>query len=202
MRKAYVDGRRLRIVWKAGTVLALLGAAGWTTGSVARSAPRTAAASAASRSTIESQIRTALNTIVADGAPGAAATLTINGRSRYFTAGVAAINGGPIRPDDHYRIASQTKPFTATIVLQLAAEKRLSLSDTVQRWVPGLVPNGRRITIRNLLNMTSGLHDYFSGPGVPFVLAVQRYPGLRWQPRQLAAIAASCRGCHRSPGYL
>jgi D-alanyl-D-alanine carboxypeptidase len=133
-----------------------------------------------------------VDAIVTAGAPGAGATLTVNGRIRYFTAGVAAINSGQrILPTDHYRIASQTKPFTAAIVLQLAAEKRLSLSDTVRRWVPGLVPNDRRITIRELLNMTSGLDDYFDQQGVPFVLAVQRYPGLRWQPRQLAAIGAA-----------
>ena len=180
------------VVRKVGPALALLAVAGWAvSGSAARSAP---AASGATRSKIDREIRAAVNAIVAAGAPGAAAELTVNGNSRYFTAGVASVSSRqPIRPNDHYRIASQTKPFTAIIVQQLAAEKRLSLSDTVRRWVPGLVPNDRRITIRQLLDMTSGLHDYFDATGAPFVLAVQRYPGLRWQPRQLAAIGAAMR---------
>jgi D-alanyl-D-alanine carboxypeptidase len=116
-----------------------------------------------------------------------------------FTAGVANVKRGqPIELGDHYRIASQTKPFLATIVLQLANEKRLSLSDPVARWLPDLVPDGRQITIRELLNMTSGLPDYFSiDPAL--VLSVQRYPELRWLPQQLIAIGVA-NGLDFPPG--
>jgi D-alanyl-D-alanine carboxypeptidase len=60
-------------------------------------------------------------------------------------------------PEDRFGIASTTKTFVATVVLQLVSEGRLSLEDTVERWLPGRVREGRRITIRQLLNHTSGL---------------------------------------------
>lgn len=65
--------------------------------------------------------------------------------------------------DRPFRIASVTKTFVATVVLQLIGEGKLSLGDTVERWLPGLVPNGERITVRQLLNRTSGLFDHADG---------------------------------------
>ena len=63
-----------------------------------------------------------------------------------------------------FRIGSFTKPFVAATLLQLVGEGRLSLDDTVDRWLPGLVRghgnDGRRITVRQLLQHTSGLPDY------------------------------------------
>lgn len=64
----------------------------------------------------------------------------------------------------YFRIGSNTKTFAAAVVLQLEAEGRLSLEDSVERWLPGLVRgngnDGSKITIRNLLQHTSGLYDY------------------------------------------
>ena len=68
--------------------------------------------------------------------------------------------GRPLRATDRYRVGSATKTFVATVVLQLAGEGRLGLSDSVERWLPGLVPDGGAITVRQLLNHTSGLADY------------------------------------------
>jgi D-alanyl-D-alanine carboxypeptidase len=59
-----------------------------------------------------------------------------------------------------FRAGSITKTFVATVVLQLVAEKRIGLDDSVERWLPGVVPNGANITVRQLLNHTSGLYDY------------------------------------------
>jgi D-alanyl-D-alanine carboxypeptidase len=56
-----------------------------------------------------------------------------------------------------FRVGSVTKTFTATIVLQLVAEGRLRLGDKLERYVPGVVPAGKQITIRQLLNHRSGL---------------------------------------------
>jgi D-alanyl-D-alanine carboxypeptidase len=63
------------------------------------------------------------------------------------------------RPGENqrFRIGSVTKTFTATIVFQLAAERQLRLNDTLERYLPGVVPDGERITIRQLLNHRSGL---------------------------------------------
>ncbi|MFE7167904.1 serine hydrolase domain-containing protein [Streptomyces sp. NPDC057616] len=76
----------------------------------------------------------------------------------------------PIPWNAHFRVASTTKTFTATVVLQLAAEKRLSLDDTVEHWLPGVVAgngnDGGRITVRDLLRQTSGLYDYIDDPEI------------------------------------
>ncbi len=65
----------------------------------------------------------------------------------------------PYDPAAFVRIASITKPFTATAVLQLVDAGRLKLDDVLERFVPGIA-NGSSITIRNLLDMTSGVYEY------------------------------------------
>ncbi|GLZ37636.1 serine hydrolase domain-containing protein [Actinokineospora sp. NBRC 105648] len=65
----------------------------------------------------------------------------------------------PVRSDGRFRIGSVTKTFVATTALQLVGEHRLSLADPVERHLPGLVPNGQNITVRQLLDQTSGLFD-------------------------------------------
>ncbi|MFF2427113.1 serine hydrolase domain-containing protein [Streptomyces mirabilis] len=74
----------------------------------------------------------------------------------------------PVPWGSHFRTASTTKAFVATVVLQLAAEKQLSLDDTVEHWLPGVVSgngnDGSRITVRDLLRQTSGLFDYMDDP--------------------------------------
>jgi D-alanyl-D-alanine carboxypeptidase len=82
----------------------------------------------------------------------------------HTAAGRRAARAGDVPFDAHYRIGSTSKTFAATGVLQLVAEGRLALTDTVERWLPGLVRgnghDGRRITVTNLLRQTSGLPDY------------------------------------------
>jgi CubicO group peptidase (beta-lactamase class C family) len=76
--------------------------------------------------------------LVQTGVSGVVVRLQRGGRVRVLTA-------GSVRAFQHFRIASETKTFTAATVLKLVAAKRLSLTDSVQRWLPGLVPNGARI---------------------------------------------------------
>ena len=70
----------------------------------------------------------------------------------------------PVPLDGYFRMGSNTKTFVSVVVLQLVGEGRLSLDDTVERWLPGTVAgngnDGRRITIRQLLQHTSGLYNY------------------------------------------
>ena len=76
--------------------------------------------------------------------------------------GVANIgSGAPMAQPQHVRIASITKTFTATAVLRQVQRGRISLSDRLSKWIKR-IPNGRRITIRQMLAMRSGLYDYTS----------------------------------------
>src|SRR5580658_3244891 len=75
-----------------------------------------------------------------------------------------------MQPQDKVRIGSIAKTFVATVVLQLAAERRLSLNDSVQKWLPGVITghgyHPAQITIRQLLQQASGIRDCTSGPWV------------------------------------
>ncbi|MFD7873149.1 serine hydrolase domain-containing protein [Streptomyces sp. NPDC059766] len=96
-------------------------------------------------------------------APAAALLASDGNTTRYAQAGPG------ISRSDHFRAGSITKTFIATVVLQLAAEHRLSLSDTVERHLPGLVRgsgnDGRALTLRSLLTHTSGLYDFTRDTG-------------------------------------
>ncbi|MFF2846356.1 serine hydrolase domain-containing protein [Streptomyces sp. NPDC058001] len=87
------------------------------------------------------------------------------GRDTVVGSGVADLDGGGRVPkDSYYRIGSDTKIFVAAVALQLVGEGKMSLGDTVERRLPGVVSgngnDGRRVTLRNLLQHTSGLADY------------------------------------------
>ncbi|HET9380079.1 MAG TPA: serine hydrolase domain-containing protein [Streptomyces sp.] len=134
--------------------------------SVAVAAPAAAAPTASATASADHEAtRHALRTAVADGVPGGTATVWDAGGSWAAAEGVGDLaTGSPRARNDRYRIGSLTKPFVATVVLQLEAEGRLSLDDTVDRWLPGVVEghghDGRRITLRQLLNHTSGVYSY------------------------------------------
>jgi D-alanyl-D-alanine carboxypeptidase len=68
-------------------------------------------------------------------------------------------SGEPMTPEVHHRIGSITKTFTATLLLKAADEGLLSLDDTIDKYVKG-VPNGDRITLRQMSDMTSGIASY------------------------------------------
>ncbi|MGW2313024.1 serine hydrolase domain-containing protein, partial [Actinomadura luteofluorescens] len=73
--------------------------------------------------------------------------------------------GRPADPAGYFRIGSVTKTFAATVLLQLVDERRLRLDDPVAEHLPGVVPDGERITVRQILQHTSLLRDYMSDPG-------------------------------------
>ncbi|MEU0625999.1 serine hydrolase domain-containing protein [Streptomyces sp. NPDC005989] len=112
-------------------------------------------------------VQQALNTLVRDdGMPAALASVEDrNGHTRTYTAGVADLSTGSKVPrDGQVRIGSNTKAFTAVVVLQLVGEGKIGLDEYVDTYLPGLVRgegiDGRRITVRQLLQHTSGLPDY------------------------------------------
>lgn len=100
------------------------------------------------------------------GFPGVIATVQgRDGKVRTWTSGAGNLRtGAPVPKDGRVRIASNTKMFTATVVLQLVGEGRVRLDAPVERYLPGVVRghgnDGRRITVRQLLQQTSGLPDY------------------------------------------
>jgi D-alanyl-D-alanine carboxypeptidase len=136
------------------------------------------------------ELRRLLDQIVAAGAPGAAARVRDEHGVTAAASGVADLRTDrPMRPWLHYRVGSVTKPFVATVVLQLVAEGRLSLSDTVERWLPGILPYGDQVSIRQLLNHTSGVPDYTLEPLVR--LYTDPHGRFRaWTPRELVALIA------------
>ncbi|MFE5402825.1 serine hydrolase domain-containing protein [Streptomyces sp. NPDC056580] len=87
---------------------------------------------------------------------------------------------------DRFRVGSNTKTVTATLVLQQVAEKRIGLDDTVEKWLPGLVRGGEHITVRMLLNHTSGLGDFLLTP--EFLPSLTGQEQRTWTPQELLAI--------------
>ena len=124
------------------------------------------------------------------GYPGLIAYLDDGGRRGAWqgAAGVSDLTTGRrMRPDDTFRAGSNTKPFTATVVLQLVGERRLSLTDTVERWLPGILPYGRSITVRQLLNHTAGVPDNQDITDFELYRA-DRFRS--WTPRELVGLVA------------
>ena len=132
--------------------------------------------------------RPSLDAVVAAGSPGALVLVDRGGSRRQEAAGLAVLRGSvPLRAGYRFRAGSITKTFVAVLVLQLVAEKKLGLGDTVERWLPGLVPNGDRITVRQLLAHTSGLADYAGDSA--FLRRTVSEPRRRWTPRELVGVA-------------
>ncbi|MFE7801338.1 serine hydrolase domain-containing protein [Nocardia sp. NPDC057440] len=97
--------------------------------------------------------------------PGAQLVLTEHGTDIQINSGVGDVATGAAFPDNaQVRIASNTKAFVATVVLQLVAEHRVELDAPLERYLPGRVRgpggDGRVITVRNLLQHSSGIPDY------------------------------------------
>ncbi|MEV8637093.1 serine hydrolase domain-containing protein [Streptosporangium sp. NPDC051023] len=91
-----------------------------------------------------------------------------------------------LKAGDEFRVGSTTKTMVATLLLQLVAEGKLALTDPVEKWLPGKVPNGKAITLRMLLNHTSGLFDYTQDAVIrPSILGTDRR---RWTSAKLLAV--------------
>jgi D-alanyl-D-alanine carboxypeptidase len=138
----------------------------------------------------QSAFRAAIQQIVTDGVPGAIGLARQGSQVTVTASGLADVaTQTPMAADDRVRVGSLTKTFVATVVLQLAAEHRLSLGDTVARWLPGLVPGGADITLQELLQHTSGIYSYSDDPG--FLQALEADPTRVWQSAELVRIAVA-----------
>ena len=103
----------------------------------------------------------------------------------------------PTQVQDATRIGSITKTFIGTLILQLAGERKLTLDTPIAKWVP-LAPNAAHITIRELLNHTSGIFDYAYDASWQQQAIGLRFLG-QWSPPQLVRVSAAHRP-YFSPG--
>ena len=128
-----------------------------------------------------------LNGIVAmgEGPPGISVLVDRGTRTRFFSAGVADLsNRRSPKPTEHVRIASVAKAFNAFIAVKLAERpKSLSLKETLGASIPGVLPNAERVTLRQLLQHTSGLPEYIQAPA--FVEVFLADPTAYLSPTQL-----------------
>jgi D-alanyl-D-alanine carboxypeptidase len=112
-------------------------------------------------------LQKALDRVVAAGAPGAVLLVRDGNRELRLASGDSML-AGKVRaqPDERFRIGGVTVSFVATVALQLVAEKKLHLTDTVEKWLPGKIPTGAHIDVRQLLQQTAGLHEYLDDPTI------------------------------------
>ena len=94
--------------------------------------------------------------------------------------------GGADDGGDHFRIGSNTKTMTSTVILQLVQEGKLALDDPIGKYIPD-VPNGDKITITQLSEMRSGLYSYTFDPA--FNETLDKDPQKAWTPQELLEIA-------------
>ncbi|ARC28468.1 D-alanyl-D-alanine carboxypeptidase [Bacillus toyonensis] len=115
------------------------------------------------RTSVKNAIRDALQL----GYPGILANISKGGKTWSYAAGIADVRTKkPMKADFRFRIGSVTKTFIATVLLQLSGENRLNLDDSIEKWLPGVIQgngyDGNQITIRQILNHTSGIADYMN----------------------------------------
>jgi D-alanyl-D-alanine carboxypeptidase len=168
-------------------------AAGDATRADATAAPATSSVRlpARERARLDAAVRRGFREAAAPGAVVAVQTP----KGRWVKAiGVRNVRSkAPMRTAVHQRIGSVTKTFIGAVLMQLAGEHKLSLGDKVSRYVKG-VPNGRRMTLRQVADMTSGVASYTADP--TFLKALYADPERRWRPGRLLKI-----GLRNSPVF-
>ncbi|MFJ5231278.1 serine hydrolase domain-containing protein [Kitasatospora sp. NPDC088391] len=133
------------------------------------------------------------------GASAATGELRQDGRVVWRgTSGVGDLaTGEPAPVDGTFRAGSVTKPFLATVLLQLVGEGRIGLDRPIEHYLPGVVPNGSAITVRQLMNHTAGLYDFTEDPRFAYdtdadqrrLLDQDRWR--TWSPSELIAVGVS-----------
>ena len=165
--------------------------------SVTLSAPAASAvtadrhAAAAPAATDTARMQKALDQIVDAGVPGALLYTYDKGEVIELQSGLADLAAGtPMGPSTTYRVGSQTKTYVSTAVLQLVARHRIRLDAPARRYLPGLLARVPHVTVRQLLNHTSGIYEFNEDPRVlaPYFAGDL---GHVWKPRQLVRIALS-----------
>lgn len=116
----------------------------------------------------DAAVQQALDGVIEQGIPGAQLVISDPSRgTRIIRAGMGnTATGEPIPDDARVRIGSNTKAFVSTVVMQLVDDGLLDLDMSIEHYLPGTVVgngnDGNRVTIRDLLQHTSGLTDYLA----------------------------------------
>jgi len=171
---------------RIGLVAAVVGLTALTAGGTA------VADTAATTSGIDrGAVQRGLDKMARTGALGAQVRVTDGRRDLVARSGVAELGRDkPVPLDGRFRIGSITKVFVSTVVLQLVGEGKVELDAPVERYLPGLLPDGDKITVRMLLQHTSGLYNYTNGlPLDPAGFETIRYK--HWEPGELVAISTA-----------
>jgi D-alanyl-D-alanine carboxypeptidase len=189
--------------------LGALGSVVLTAGSASAASTASTASTAPSASTAAlpapdvAGLTQALQGVVKAGSPGAFARVSDAGSAdRSVSVGTGDVStNSPVDPNGQFRVGSITKSFTAVLVMQMVAQHQVDLDAPAAGYLPtGVLPADSPITVRELLNHTSGLYDYtndlLAGPTIP------GYQGFRdkvYDPQDLVAQALT-HGSQFTPG--
>jgi D-alanyl-D-alanine carboxypeptidase len=125
-------------------------------------------------------------------------SVSLPGRARSTDVSAGTMRWGESRPvgtDSIWQIGSNTKAFTSVLLLQLEAEHRLSINDTLGRWLPQY-SQWREVTIKRLLNMTSGIPTYDAQSA--FMADYAAHPYTNFSEKRLVRYVV---GLPRTSGY-
>jgi D-alanyl-D-alanine carboxypeptidase len=173
----------------AGSVFLALAACGPSQDTSSRSATSSGKPAAGEPAYVPAMMRAMTQAMKQNAVPGLAILVRSPKGDWSTVLGTAEIGTNkPWALNDHFRIGSNTKTMTGTVILQLAQEGKLALTDPVAKYVPG-VPNGDKITIADLAEMRSGLFSYTSD--AKFNRTLDQEPNKAWTPAELLRIAFS-----------
>ena len=177
--------RQLRLAALGVAAIFLVGTLGPVASATPSAPTRTTAQSPASAD--PDGLQGLVQRIVDAGAPGATLLVRDGVSTRTYTSGVADESSGRVlQPADDFRVGSITKSFVATLTLQLVDRGAIVLDAPIATYLPHLLPDGAHITVRQLLQHTSGLFDYTGDPEFTKGLLARR----SWHPRELVALSA------------
>jgi D-alanyl-D-alanine carboxypeptidase len=157
------------------------------------------------QSSLEAELQKMLDNAITTSktkTPGAV-LLVSTSSTRYVVAGGQSIlsSATAMKAADMLRIASMTKSFVSTVILKLREEGKLNLDDTVAKHLPetaAKIANGQTATIRQLLNMSSGIFEYYDNPD--YLKAVETRPSRQaWTPEEVIAYVYG-QSAYFSPG--
>jgi D-alanyl-D-alanine carboxypeptidase len=146
--------------------------------------------------TLAAGLQSALDQVTTHPKGGTAMAVTTPECGSWAGTSGEAHDGVPLGPEHLLRTGSVTKTYVAVAILQLVADGEIDLDETLEPWVPGVL-NGTTITIRQLLNHTSGVFSYTSDP--TFFQQALADPTHEWAPQDLVDIAVQ-NGADFEPG--